>query len=479
MRVAVAPAKGPKRASPAKLTEGAVAGLNANGMLVVAGRRYRKIARKAGVSMRRPKAAAAAGAEYLVTLKVTRSRKKYFVTAKLLNTAGKVIKTQRAKYRRSKNARRTGVRLGRQLAEAIKVGPKKVASVRRTKKRRTDKAIRPTTEVRSSRDALSDSEASRSSSSGRPPARSDVRRRSRRKKTGAAALAQPDATMRSSALDARRTRSAATAGPGATAVATEPRTATSPEDSVFRIRVSAGSRLASSYDVTVDGQDTGLSYALSPIPLFEADVHFQLRKWGARLELGLAPVSYDINVDPEVEPSDPSGLFVGVGGHAFYEFTLGRIGRQGRLTLSPLLGAGYQALSVDAQVAAELSTPMTRSVVVSYTAIDVMVGARSRLLLSDRLAVEADVRAGFLVSYSESPVETGQDGGGFSIQAGAAGRYWLLSSLGIGVDVGYRFQQVGLSGAATRIGFEDDPELTDASISNGDLRLTAGVVVSL
>ncbi len=431
IRVAVAPAAGPASAGPAELTQGVASGLNEVGVLAVAGRRYRARAKAVGRTTTDPAVARAVGARYLVTVRVERSPKAYIVTARLVDVdgrgQGRIAKRIRGRYRRGQNARRVGVRIGRRFAAFIVEGRSTAA------KDGVAEAQRDRREDRQARRSAPSSEVSR------------------------------EAQVMPSVSEAKRTRSPAS-GRGPVAPQRS-------EDRRFRLRVGFGSQVGSSYAVSVDGAATGLDYVLAPSPRFEADVTYFLPSlgFGARVEVGVSFVSYEIDVTPPVEPDEPTGTFIGIGGHVFYPIEVATFGKA-RLSLVPLVGAGYDTFSVDSQGA--------NSVILSYGGLDVLAGLRSQLSVTETFTVELDVRGGALLGYREEPTTTGADGLGFSVYAGASIRYWLWSSVGVSGDLSYRFQQVELSGAGTRVTFDDDPIIEDASVANRVLRISAGAVLA-
>lgn len=245
------------------------------------------------------------------------------------------------------------------------------------------------------------------------------------------------------------------------------------ENAVFRLTVGAGTQLGSAYTVAVDGQVTGLAHTLNPLFLMTvgALVRAPSIGIGGEVWLSFVPVKYQIDVNPAVTPSDPGGRFFNVGGAVTYRLSLMEFGDTGTLYLTPLLGAGYGSMTAEGQG--------DNSVVVSYSAIDVQGGLRIGAALTQDLVVELETKVGGVLLYDEGPTTTGDSGSGINLQFGLGGRYWLNDVFGIYAGFAYAYQRVGLTGVGTRVAFQDDPQLLDATVFNGDFKLFSGVHIAL
>ncbi|MEM7679184.1 MAG: hypothetical protein AAF449_24665, partial [Myxococcota bacterium] len=351
-RIAVTRAVGPKRSAPKKLTAGVIAGLRKSGFSVVAGRRLRRRAAKAGLSARNPRLASSVGATYWLNMRVKRRKKKYIVVAKLYDAAGRLRHQRKGRYRKGRSARRSGVILGKKLATWI--------------------SREETSKVSSLAQSAARASPRRSEASHPPrPLVAPLRRE--------ATDLSPATPSQSSVASVTPSRFAPDTG----------------ELNTWRFRLTAGTQVASTYAVAVADADTGLTYALNPIPVLVADLAFDWpgSGWGAGGDFTFSPVSFAIDVQPPLDPAEPSGALLGASGHIFYEATLARFGRS-RLLAAPLLGVEYSNTSVQSQG--------ERSVLLSSTALDVHAGGRFRWIITSRFAVESEVRVGWLVDYSES-----------------------------------------------------------------------------
>ncbi len=435
-RVAVAPATGPQGSKLRSLTYGVVEGLRKAGLKTVAGKRYRRVAAEQGLDPTDPRAAVAANAELLVILQTREApnKKGYRVVIRLLDQDGRMIERLRTKY--AQRARRKGRAIGRKLASLIidDEGANDAGAAAAL-------PLPPPPPPRAAQEELPPPAPLPP-----PPARSPTRR---------GTFAMQDDDTPPARIEAR---SLEPDDDGA-------------ERSMFRFRVSGGTQVASSYGVSVGGVDTGLQYDLGVVPLVQADFQFALVDigFGARAEFNFSPVSFVVDVTPVVEPREPSGFFISAGGHLFYDIDLMKWGEGGRFAIAPLVGGGVNLLDVESQG--------VNSVVVGYNAVDVSGGARFIVQLSQDFVIEAEGRGGYVLSFTEDPTTTGADATGFTIQAGAAVRYWLLSSLGVSLDATYRQMEVDFTGLGTRAGFVGDPILDDASLSVRDVKVALGVVV--
>lgn len=245
------------------------------------------------------------------------------------------------------------------------------------------------------------------------------------------------------------------------------------EDQLLRLSLGVGTQMLSAYTVAVDGQVTGLAYELSPLLLFTAAARVHVP--GTGLLVGafgsFVPVQYSVVVDPPVDPANPSGRFLSIGGEVGYELALSEWGDGGRFALTPLVAGTWSSMSVESQG--------DNSVVLSYSGIDLVGGVRLGVLPTAALALEADLRGGLIVGYSEAPTTTGNDASGFALRLGGGARYWINELLGLYLSVGYHYRQVGFSGTGSRVGFFGDPQLVDATIFSGDLQTQAGVHLAL
>ena len=245
------------------------------------------------------------------------------------------------------------------------------------------------------------------------------------------------------------------------------------EGAAFRLTVGAGTQLASAYTVAVQGDVTGLAHTLNPLFLMTVGALIRAPSIGIGGELWLSyvPVKYQIDVSPAVSPSDPGGRFFNVGGALTYRLSLLQFGDTGTLYLTPLLGVGYGSMTVEGQG--------DNTVVVSYSAVDVQGGLRLGVALTEDLVVDLEGRFGGVVLYDEGPTTTGDGGKGINLNFGLNARYWITDMFGVFGGFNYSYQKVGLTGVGTRVAFQDDPQLLDATVFNGDFKLFSGVHLAL
>ncbi|MCK6549384.1 hypothetical protein L6R52_26310 [Myxococcota bacterium] len=412
--IAVPEAAAPAKSGADKLEKQLEATLTGAGHEVVGDATLAKAAKKVKAAKTSVKAAREAGAEWLVTIKVTKGKKGFSVEAKLVEVAtDRAVSTAERSYAKPAGAGAAGEAIGRELVAAIKEDEEAKAA-----EEARSKVITPPEEEVPPTPAIEE------------------------KKAEVEPEPEPDRPS----------------GTG--------------EGKMLRFHAGAGSQVASAYTVSVGDAATGLAYDLSPLLLVEAGARFLVPKTGLSLgvEFAFVPVKYDIQVEPAVTPTDPGGSFMDLALTVAYQLELAKLGAKGSLYVAPLLGFRYTALSVDEQ------TPY--AVVVSSTLLAPEAGVLFGVGLG-ALAIEAHAKVDLAVSYEETPVTTGADGSGLGLDVGATGRLWFGDLLGAYLGLGYDFAKVSLSGTGTRTRFVDDPELVDASISTGNLRVGVGVLVAL
>ncbi len=357
--------------------------------------------------------AESSGSDFVAILKITKVKKKHTLDVRLNRGNGTLVKTLRISYKGKADAAAIGAGLAETLAEVIKAEAPPPAP---------------------------------------PPPKPVVRSEPPPPPPPPTSTIKPDVATKTEAPS---------------------KVALGREDRLFRLQLGFGTQIASAYTVAVGGEVTGLAYDLSPLLLIDASVLLQIPNLGLGLDLDFSfvPVKYSIDVDPPVDPSEPGGRFLNVGGDVFYKLRLARFGEGGSFSLTPLLGAGYTSLTVESQG--------ENTVVVSWSAIDAHLGARFGIQISEAAAIELDAKGGLVLAYSEGPTTTGDSGSGLSLRVGGQGRYWLAGPMGLYLSAVYHYQKIGLSGEGTRTPFVGDPELIDASVFSGDFKLSGGVVLAL
>lgn len=417
--VALPPVRGPRRSGAAKLQRGVVAGLAGQGVLVVYGKELKGAAKSAKAKVDSLDAARAADTQFQLEVRITRSRRKYFATATLLDVrTGDELEKIKKSYRRSRSATKIGRAIGSGMAASIKEAMAKAAAVAAIPEPDPDpEPIAP------------------------PP---------------------PPVAIEEAPVTAKADVDAGPPAKGG-------------EDQLLRLEIGAGTQAFSAYTVAVGGQVTGLAYTLSPLMMINAGAAVLVPDTAIQIELDLAfvPVKYAIDVMPPVSPSEPTGRFLNVGAAALYRLELSRFGsdEEGRVFLSPLVGLSYNSMTVESQG--------ENTVVVSWSAIDIAAGLRLGIRVDEQLAFGIQGRFGVVPYYDEGPTTTGDGGFGIDFGIGAEARYWLSEAFGISLGGGYAYQRVGLGGSGTRTPFVDDPPLEDATVFSGDLKIGAGVMLAL
>jgi hypothetical protein len=239
-----------------------------------------------------------------------------------------------------------------------------------------------------------------------------------------------------------------------------------PEDRIFHASLSGGSQLSSEYAVSVKQQATGLAYRLRPTALIAGELSINLPWLPLSLEASIAyvPMFYDIDVEPAVTPDHPGARHLDVAGSIGYGF------RVWIFVVRPLLGLTYRSLSVQQQQPIDI--------VVGSTSIAPHLGLRAGIRIG-AVTMEAKGLVRLIASYRESPRRTGESSLGYSVLAGAAARYWITDFFGAYAEVAYDFTRIGFEGAGTRVKFEGDPELVEATVFAAEIRAALGVTFAL
>lgn len=301
-----------------------------------------------------------------------------------------------------------------------------------------------------------------------PPRRDDPPpRRDDPPPTTASAMSATDTT---SAPPSSSAPPEATASPtGADGEASVVAAAPSDGDSdILRARVSAGSGLLHTYDLSSDRvAQSGLSYRLSPMALFAAEVEGVVPGIGVGgfARVLFSPVEFDVTVDGQ-GVAQPKGSLLDLGFGVNLHLAISGSGRSAYEVI-PMAGLRITSLGVARHPA---------NIVLSSSSITPFVGVGVHLPLTEQLDVGLAFDGGFVVAYSEKPDMTGPggSGGGFQLGGGLAARFWLSEYIGLAIDTRFDLQSVGLKGTPNRA-LPPDENLTDATVATKDLRTSIGV----
>ncbi|MFO0724791.1 MAG: hypothetical protein U1E65_13500 [Myxococcota bacterium] len=266
--------------------------------------------------------------------------------------------------------------------------------------------------------------------------------------------------------------------PKPTEVQAPPPAETKRKQPMFEIAAGAGTRIGGAYSVVVGGNATHLAYRVDPLLAIAASVRFNIPSTGLGVEarLRLSPVKYNLGgvlgpTGAAVDPAQPSGMFLDVGGTVYYRLALSGYTEDHPtgVALEPLLGFALESASVADQ---------NPAVVLSTSALVPHAGVRGLFRVAEPFELVVDARLRLPLGTSESPTKTGDPGIGFGVSVGGGARFWLAPFLGVGADVAYDYASVSFSGTGTRVRFSSDPELTNASVATSALRVTASALAA-
>jgi hypothetical protein len=241
----------------------------------------------------------------------------------------------------------------------------------------------------------------------------------------------------------------------------------------LQLRVGAGTQATSAYTVLVGGAPTALAYTLSPLFLIDVGLEVFIPSLPLVVEASflMSPVTFALDTDPPVTPTEPGGSFLEVGGAVAWRLRLsGRDGDRAGFVLEPKVGLRLESLSVD---------PQTPTIVVGQSAVVPHLGVGAAWGLSEALVLGADVRLRLPLGYSESGATTGDGGSGFGLAFGGSARYWLAQAFGLTAGLTYTYTSVSFSGVGSRQRFASDPIIQDASVASSSLRVSVGALLAL
>lgn len=441
---------GPKPAGRGATAKGVVAALDRAGLSHVRGDALEEAAEELGVAVYSAEVAMAVACEYMAVVRLRGSRGRFVAKGTLLRAAdGSVVVEVERKYRGKRRATKTGQAIGKRFVRAIKADrrgrPSVAGEAPNVLAPPPSRAITPTVDEADTSMGMRDRRSETSQAPAAAPApRTDFARRT-----------EPPPASVSERRPRRRSNLAR------------------PERKLLRLSVGAGARTLAGYSITVGGEPTSHNYTLEPLLAVGAHAVFTLPDMGflAEADFGFMPVQFQIATMPPVDPADPGGQFLEVGGNLGWRFDVAQVGERGAFTVTPLVGADYGALLVTDQG--------VQTVVNAWSTLALGGGLRAGLEINENLAFDIDGELGAIISFDESPVITGESGSGLRFGTRFRARYWLSELLGIELGAAYQFRSVDLQGAANRATFTDDPEIMNANVGSESLDFLVGAVLAI
>ncbi len=232
----------------------------------------------------------------------------------------------------------------------------------------------------------------------------------------------------------------------------------------FRIGLLAGSGLFYDYALSSGSVDRSeLSHSLRPFAVLNADLSVRIPgiPMEALASVRYSPIRFDVETEGQAQ-STPTGALVD------FNFALQlNLPITSWFKLCAASGVRVNSLSVSEQ---------PEAVLLSRSAIAPFLGLGFDLSLGGVVDLWLNGHAGWIVHYSEEPLQTG-DTELQSLRAGAElqSRFWLSSSIGIALIGRFDFERVVLSGTPSRptpVG----ELISDAVITTRAAQLSVGVV---
>ena len=244
----------------------------------------------------------------------------------------------------------------------------------------------------------------------------------------------------------------------------QPKTASSSE--FFRAALGGGAGLLRTYSVASSAlsQGSSLSYQLSPLSLVTLELEGTIPSLGVALVVGgsFRPVRYSL----ELSQLEPRGSMIN--GYVAIGYQI------------PISGHGNMAYKIIPRIGTQFGLYSVQDnpgpVVLGATVVGVGAGVGARLPINEVLEVNLGVDGSGIPVYSERPSTTGNSARGFAVGGDLGARIWLTEMVAIALDSRFVFERISLSGPPNRATPEDEEEaLKDATITTKDLRASLGV----
>jgi hypothetical protein len=250
----------------------------------------------------------------------------------------------------------------------------------------------------------------------------------------------------------------------------EPRDDRAPTDLV-RATVQGGAGVLHTFDLdSADGRRSRLSYQLDPLALIsgEVEVLIPVVNTGVFARAAFSPVRYQVNIGRSSD--EPTGSILDLVFGLKLHLTLTGEGREA-VQLSPMAGLRLGILGV---------SDHPSNLILGSTSVAPFLGGELSLPLTEAFEALVALEVGLVVGYSETPSQSknGEFGSGLSFGTGLGLRYWLTDALGIAFDGRFDLRSISLSGRSQRQAPSGE-DLSNASIGNRDLRFSVGVALRL
>ncbi len=451
---------------------------------LISEKNYQKARKKLRISKSRAKKAdsitrigAKAGADYVLSVSITRQKWLYTARAQLLNTqTGEVQMDFRSQYYKPKSeARDRGQRIARKTIEKIGIlfkegATPQLASPAPVAQNDSSTPAEDPPPDDSLTSVVEDSSPSGGSSSDLkedpppPSSSSDLKE-------------EPRSVASQGQGSSQQTQKAAPPPPRRKTAPASVQSRQSPSSSaqkgnqeIIRVSLSAGAGLLRSYQLSAPSLDSSsLSYQLNPLSLAVLRAEFFTPGIPLTIQLRSAfrPVQYEVSGD-NGDTNTPSGLILdgqlslGWMIDLYQEYSR-------RFSVIPKVGARYYSSTADAHPG---------PIVVDSSAITAFAGLMGRFAFNEMLELDLGFDGGMILSYEESPKNTGSSNGGFSLGGDLNARIWLNETFAVAFDNRFSYDSVSFTGTPSRIlPLNETNQLRDASLSLRDLRSSLGIAV--
>jgi|GEM_PF-2366958 len=239
--------------------------------------------------------------------------------------------------------------------------------------------------------------------------------------------------------------------------------------SLIHIRVAAGSNFTRTYKLSSDAvEESGLSYPLNAMSLFNTNLQVNIPgiPIGILANVNFVPLKIKVSVD-STEVGSPGGSLLDMLFGINYQMDIGSSG----LKLNPGFGTRITNFNVENHPG---------PIVLSNSSLAPVLLFGLTYPVVETVDVNAGLEAGYVVSFEETPNQSGAGGnkGGFDLGANLGMNLWLSEMVAITVNFNTIMQQVSLSGSPNRQ-TPPNESLENPTVSIFDVRGALGIEVRL
>ncbi len=239
---------------------------------------------------------------------------------------------------------------------------------------------------------------------------------------------------------------------------------------VIRFSISGGAGLVHTYDLSSQSvSSSALSHRLSPISLIQADLEITVPQTPVTIRANTAyrPLKYAVEFAGQGERDlEPAGMLLDARFALGWSFFFAGSGRDA-IRLIPTLGTRFSLSRVNEHPG---------NAILSSTLSAIVGGTVLRWPINKTFELNLGVEVGLILSYSESPTASGNNGGGITLGTDIGGRIWVSDSVAVAIDMHFGLDSIGFDGVPSRQHPDNETgRLEDVSVVTKDLRTSVGI----